>query len=153
MPHAIVNPVIDESVRGLCAKPYPRHPKGCPNFGKRATCPPAVPLYQDMYDLERPVIAVWNVFDLEAHVERMQSKHPDWSQAQLECCLYWQGTARKVLRKKIHQAHGTKYEMRVETCPEAMGVNVTATMASIGVELEWPLVTRAVQVALLGCPR
>jgi hypothetical protein len=26
-------------------------------------------------------------------------------------------------------------------CPEAMGVNVTATMKNCGVELEWPLKT------------
>jgi hypothetical protein len=38
------------------------------------------------------------------------------------------------------------------TCPEACGVDVTATMASIGVALEWPPVSTAYQVALVGSP-
>jgi hypothetical protein len=151
MPHAIVNPVIDYSVRGLCAKPYPRHPKGCPNYGQRLTCPPAALKFDWVYDLSRPVVAVWNVFDLEAHVDRMRAKHPGWSWAQLVNCLYWQGTARKQLRGEMPGWEGDG--RRVETCPEAMGVNVTATMASIGIHLEWPPVTKAVQVALLGYPK
>jgi hypothetical protein len=158
MPHANVQPVIDYSVRGLCAKPYPRHPKGCPNHGRRETCPPAAPLFDVVYDLSRPVIAVWNVFDLEAHVAKMRAKHPGWSQAQLVNCLYWQGTARKQLRYMVSDAmvharvHGGS-GVTGETCPEAMGVNVTATMRLLGVDLEWPPVTKTVQVALLGWRR
>lgn len=155
MPTALVIPVIDRSVRGLCAKPYPGHPKGCPNFRKKDGCPPAAPLFVDTYDLSKKVVAVWNVFDLAAHVDRMRLKHPDWSWAQLTCCLYWQGTARKSLRDAIKLA---TYELRwdrlgIETCPEAMGVDVTATMRSIGVELEWPPKTTTVQVALLATPK
>ena len=49
--------------------------------------------------------------------------------------------------KKIWLAHAN---MKMVTCPEAAGVNVTATMASIDIDLEWPPVTVAYQVALAG---
>ncbi|MHA2248494.1 MAG: hypothetical protein ACXADY_26340 [Candidatus Hodarchaeales archaeon] len=156
MPSKYVQPVFDSSVRGLCVKPYPRHPRGCPNFDKKKGCPPTTPLFHEFFDCEQPVIAVWNVFDFGAHVERMRVKHPDWSRAQLECCLYWQGTARKQLKQEIvkaHRYHHLRPGYVAEDCPEAMGINITATMASIGVELEWPPVTRAIQVALLAQKR
>ncbi len=148
MPFAVVSPVLDKSVRGLCVRPYPNHPRGCPNFNKKAGCPPGVLLYCQLYDPDRAV-AVWNVFDLAAHVRRLRAQHPDWTQRQLECCLYWQGTARKALRSEIKTALEAHPGTQTVTCPEAMGVNVTATMASIGVELEWPPVNATVQVALL----
>jgi len=34
--------------------------------------------------------------------------------------------------------------------PEAMGVNVTETMKRVGIELEWPPVNVAYQIALAG---
>ena len=40
--------------------------------------------------------------------------------------------------------------VEVNRCPEAMGLDVTATMKSIGVVLEWPPRELAVQVALAG---
>lgn len=36
--------------------------------------------------------------------------------------------------------------------PEACGVDVTATMKLIGIDLEWPPVNVAYQVALVGTP-
>jgi len=163
-----VEPVIDYSVRGLCVRPYPNHPKGCPNFDKRGTCPPDAPTIGQILDLQRPVYLVYNRFDFGAHVEKMRAKHPDWSQRQLENCLYWQGTARKRLKKKIYVARLKIFEvlsrpavippaqgfrLEVLTVPEACGVNVTATMQKIGIQLEWPPVEYAYQVALIGVRR
>ena len=37
-------------------------------------------------------------------------------------------------------------------CPEGCGVDLTATMATLGIRFEWPPVTRAFQVALVGTP-
>ncbi|MHC4864590.1 MAG: hypothetical protein ACYTEX_10925 [Planctomycetota bacterium] len=107
-------------------------------------------MFADVYDLARPVVAVWNVFDFAGHVERMRVKHPDWSKAQLECCLYWQGTARRQLRAAITGVLWS--DQKAETCPEAMGVNVVDTMGSVGVYMEWPPVTKTIQVALLAHP-
>ena len=147
-----VSPVLDPSVRGLCRRPYELHPKGCPNFGQRATCPPAAPLFFSVYDAARPVWAVVNEFDLGAHVERMRAAHPEWSDRQLRCVLYWQGGARAELARKIKAALSTLPGCRAETCPEAMGVNVTATLAAEGITLEWPPVRIARQVALIAYP-
>jgi len=151
MPTCQVNPVIDPTVRGLCTRAYPGHPRGCPNFGSKPGCPPQAPLLADVLMLDMPVFAVWNVFDLAGHVERLRAKHPTWSNRQLVCCLYWQPMARIALRWEIRQLIRGPYRLlRVVTCPEAMGVNVTETMRAVGVELEWPPVKRAVQVALAG---
>lgn len=147
MPYATVVPVIDPSVRALCKRPYPLHPRGCPNFGKDR-CPPKVRLYGDVYDLARPCYAIWSAFDLGAHVERMRVAHPRWSDRQLRNCLYWQGTARKLLRKEISGFCWKKPGYDVTECPEAMGVNVTETMRRAGIVLEWPPIQMVVHVAL-----
>ena len=147
-----VSPVLDPSVRGLCCRPYDLHPKGCPNFGQRAKCPPAAPLFFSVYDASRPVWAVVNDFDLGAHVERLRGAHPYWSDRQLRCVLYWQGGARAELARKITAALRVLPGCRAETCPEAMGVNVTATLAAEGITLEWPPVRIARQVALSAYP-
>jgi hypothetical protein len=89
----------------------------------------------------------------------MKHKHPGWSDRQVECCLYWQGTVRKFLREKaqkfLHsyaQANPKFVDrgIRYTEGPEAMGVNVTATMHNIGVELEWPPKIIVRKIFLLG---
>jgi hypothetical protein len=98
--------------------------------------------------------AVWVEFDLELHVERMRRVHPDWSVRQLRNCLYWQAGVRKRLRHELHlfeQQHliPAKLLQAIE-CPEACGVNVTDTMGLIGIELQWPPITKVVKVAIVG---
>jgi len=150
-----VSVVMKPSVRDMCYRPYDLHPKGCPNFGKRETCPPSARLYQEVYDLAQPVYAVVNEFNLGEHIERMRTLHPDWSDRQLRCVLYWQAGARRELKNKIlalRECSQFPVGYVVETCPEAMGVNVTATLLGVGIELEWPPVRIVRQVALLGMP-
>lgn len=152
---AQVVPVYQPDVRELCTRRYAGHPHGCPNHGKRPSCPPAAPRIHERLDLARPVFIVWNRFDLGAHVERMRARHPDWSRRQLVCCLYWQQGARKKLQAEIVaflvDNPGTRCRVIV-SCPEACGVNVTETMKAVGIELEWPPKRYAYQVALVGCP-
>lgn len=145
--------VIDHSVRNLCFRPYPNHPHGCPNFGKRPSCPPRSPVIEDVLDMTRLIYLVWVSFDFAAHRKKMKAKHPNWSQRQIDCCLYWQGGVRKQLREEIAQALSifedtTRY--RVCGCPEALGVNVTATMKNVNIELEWPPETIVYKVAIIG---
>ena len=82
----------------------------------------------------------------------MRAKHPDWSKRQLECLLYWQGTARKKQKEQIEifKKWINDEEYIITTVPEAMGVNVTETMKRIGIELEWPPINVAYQIALAG---
>lgn len=148
---SVVVPVIDVNVRQLCRFPYPGHPKGCPNFGKSSTCPPRAALIHELLDLNADVFVVWNRFDFGAHVERMKKRHPEWSDRQAACCLYWQGTARKELNGHIRKVlRRERKRLVVVRRPEACGVDVTSTVAEIGIKLEWPPVRWAYQVALLG---
>ncbi|NIN69704.1 MAG: hypothetical protein GTO63_34475, partial [Anaerolineae bacterium] len=73
---AKVIPVLNPEVRDLCTRPYHGHPKGCPNYGKRPSCPPAAPLLGEVLDLDHAVYAVWNRFDFAGHVARMRARHP-----------------------------------------------------------------------------
>ena len=156
MPICYVEPVIDESVRHLCCRPYPNHPKGCPNFSKRNTCPPKAPLLYHYFDLSKPVLAVWVSFNLAAHREKMRAKHPKWPRRQLDCCLYWQGRVRKSLRKAVgynlirYPLFDNNRKLIATYVPEAMGVNVTATMAKENVPLEWPPEKTVIKVAFVG---
>lgn len=82
----------------------------------------------------------------------MKSKHPNWSQRQIDCCLYWQGSLNKKLREEVFQLMRRKiaFGYQASFCPEAMGVNVTTTMKNIGIELEWPPKTIVYKVAIIG---
>jgi len=152
MPNALVDPVVDHDVRHLCFRPYPGHPNGCPNFDTTVRCPPQAPYIEDILDFERPIYAVWNIFDFARHVARMKQRHPNWSERQAACCLYWQGTARAMLAEKLRAFRRDHPGTIVIQTPEALGVNVTATMQSLGVTLEWPPKTITFQVALVGFP-
>jgi len=103
-------------------------------------------------DLSQPVYCVYNRFDLAHHVRRMRRRHPEWSERQLRCCLYWQSKARKQLRLKVEAFLRDHPGLVALYVPEACGVDVTATMRSIGIELQWPPVSVAYQVALVGTP-
>ena len=116
-----VVPVVRASVRALCRRPYPGHPKGCPNWNRRATCPPKAPLLARILDLESPVYCIANAFDLAGHVARMRARHPGWSYRQLACCLYWQGTARKRLREKVDAFLADRPDSIALYWPEANG--------------------------------
>lgn len=151
-----VRPVI-MGCHDLCLKPYPNHKNGCPNYGTKKGCPPGVPMFDVFYDLSKSVYAIYNKFDFKGHVDRMRMKHPGWSRRQLECCLYWQGTARKKLKERIRMFNfltvmaSEAYD--ITTVPEAMGVNVTETMRRVGIELEWSPVNVAYQIAMAGIPK
>jgi hypothetical protein len=151
MPFLPVVPVIDKAVRGLCCRPYEGHPVGCPNFMHVDRCPPKAPLFCDVFDMASPFFAVWSTFQLGDHVRRMTAKHPEWTDRQQRCVLYWQGTARKKLKGEIAaflEAH--PLDWLIETTPEAFGCNVTATMKAVGIELHWPPTETVYHVAIAG---
>lgn len=150
--YAKVVPIIDYSVRGLCRKPYHNHPKGCPNWGKDK-CPPGIPKLEDYFDADKPLYIIWNKFDIGSHINKMKEKHPDWTDYQTRCVLYWQGTARKQLKNEIIEFKRDNPGLVVTTSPEAMGVNITETMKKIGIELEWPPMKYSYQIAMGGTPK
>ena len=144
---------INLKAREWCKLPYPGHPKGCPEYGQRASCPPAAPLIADLFDLDAPLWLVCIRFDLAAHVLKMQSSHPDWSYRQLKCVLYWQGGVNAVLRqetvKLVSQMPDTIYTLY----PEAMGINVIATAQDAGLPIETKPVSIVYKISLIGYPK
>lgn len=147
--------MIIRPVHYLCVRSYPNHDNGCPNYGKKKGCPPGVPMFDRFYDLSKPIYAIYNKFDFKGHVERMKVKHSNWSKRQVECCLYWQGTARKKLKERIEIFRSLTICGRyfITTVPEAMGINVTETMKRVGIELEWPPINVTYQIAMAGIKR
>ena len=157
----IVHPVIEKEMRDLCKRPYHGHPVGCPNYGRRPICPPESETLDEYFDLGKPVWALWAEFDIAAQARKIQRAHPDWNWRQKVNCRYWQGTVRKFLRvnaagwmqraKTAVPEHAN--QLAIISCPEAMGVNVTATMENIGIKLEWPpkKITRMVYLVGVTC--
>ena len=155
--HEVVPLLLTASPGELCCRPYHNHRRGCPNYGKRATCPPQAKRWNGQYVLYHYFVAVWSFYPFAEHVKRMRTKHPDWTQRQLECCLYWQGTARKALRSEIKTflsslSADDRKRASVHEVPEAHGVNVTATMRRLDVMIEWPPCEYVCHVALVVFP-
>jgi len=148
-----VNPAVDYSVRKLCFQPYINHPKGCPNYKKRGDCPPKSLLIENIFDLTKPTYFIYNKFDFKSHCDRMKSKHPEWSKRQVECCLYWQGTARKQLNETIRLFLRQYPQYSINKTPEGCGVNITKTMKQGGISLEWPPKNVTYQIVMAGINR
>ena len=128
--------VFKDTGSRFCRLPYPNHPNGCPNYYKKKTCPPFAPMAGVFFDLSKPLYFVHSEFNLEAHAKRMKDKHPEWSERQCRCVLYWQGTSRKQLRKRVYGATELLRTNATTTCPEGMGVNVYMTARLSGLFLQ-----------------
>lgn len=145
------NLVINRKTRGWCKLPYPGHLHGCPNFNKKSTCPPKIPFITNVFNLEKSHWFSIVSFDLKSHKEKMKKKHPDWSERQCACCLYWQGTVRKQL-KEVSEAF-LKDDLIYSDCPEAMGINVFETMEKFSIKLERNPQEIVYKIALIGYPQ
>ena len=150
---AKVNPrriVFSESVQQLCVRPYPGHPYGCPNYGRKRGCPPRQPLIDQVLDFSRPIYVIWIDLNLAEWVKRMARLHPKLrTYAQRVNLRYWQPGLRSNLRQEIRQAVGRGL-IEIAVDPEAHGVNVLALMRLVGVELEWPPKRLVRKVVLAG---
>jgi len=140
--------IIDAKVRGYCTLPYPGHPRGCPMFGRRPECPPEAPMFDEYFDMTQRFRAVVCEFDLAGHAARIKAKHPHWTQRQ--CCnpLYWQGSVRSQLKKTCESIRVT--DEIYTLIPEAMGVDVIATMKPVGIDIVFPAYDPVRKVAIVG---
>lgn len=128
------NLTIDYRARDWCKIPYYNHPKGCPNFNHKSTCPPQVCLIENWCDLSKRMWFVIVQFNLKEHMDKMLAKYPHWTLNQTKCVLYWQPKVSKQLEvesKLFCFGKGLKYT----TCPEAMGVNVIKTAKRLGLPI------------------
>ncbi len=122
----------------LCCNPYPNHSRGCPNYNKKAGCPPNVFPLNKTLNLDKDVYLIYTDFNIGKHAERMKKMHPDWSERQIYCCLYWQPKARKSHMEEVEKYKKEKKIDKILNSPEAMGINVSLLMKKAGIELEWP---------------
>ena len=129
--------VINHDARKWCVLPYPDHPKGCPEYGKKATCPPQVEYIEDWLEGTGKLRFVCETFNLREHAERMLRLHPHWSIRKARCLLYWQPGVNKKLKASVSTFVHEK-GLKITYCPEAMGVDVIKTAQSVGIPIEAP---------------
>lgn len=123
-------------VKDWCALPYPGHPKGCPNYGKKEKCPPQSPYVTDIFDLTKKLYFVYSEFDLAAHMEEMKQRHPHWTERQLRNVLYWQNTSKKEARGLAQKAMRSLKADVYTLMGESLGVHLYATCRLSGLKLE-----------------
>ena len=141
--------IIDHRAREWCKLPYPDHPKGCPNFGKKSICPPQVSTIEDWLENTDELRFVYVSFNLKEHAERMLERNPHWSQRQARCLLYWQPKVNKALVSLVSTlAH--KNGIKITYCPEAMGVDVIKTAQSAGLPIVAPPIDVVYKIALVA---
>ena len=142
--------IIDHRSREWCKLPYPNHPKGCPNYGNSIECPPIIKVVEEIFDLEKSHWFIVTSFNLKEFSKRMKIKHPEWSEKQTRCCLYWQNTPRKELRIAIEEFK-IKYPNTISTLiPEAMGVHVMGTVRKFGIPIKTKPTDIIYKIALVG---
>ena len=113
-----------------CKLPYPNNKNGCPNYGKK-DCPPKASLFENIISPPFKLVAIR--FKIEEHAKRMKEKHPDWSDKQARCVLYWQKGVDKKLKQECEEIADNNIILYK---PEAHGINLFATCKNIGLVLK-----------------
>lgn len=142
--------VIQEATRDWCRFPYPNHPKGCPNYGKHRDCPPNSSMLYEYFDNNRNISFVVVKFDIAGHEKRMLQRNPDWTRKQARCVLYWQGSVRSRLRKKVQEYMNKIGYNKWSDRPEAMGLNLFRTFHKYGLKLQKNPKDYVYKIAMLG---
>lgn len=143
------NLVVDERAREWCKCKYPNHPKGCPNYNHKLTCPPQAPLLSNYFNLDRSLKLLALEFNLGEHARNMKAKYPNWTDRQARCLLYWQPKQRRILENYITTRLNFNYNS-FTTCPEAMGGNVIKTARNLGIPITARPVGTVYLIAFLG---
>ena len=97
-----------EKTRRWCRLPYLNHPNGCLNFDKSPLCPPKAPYLRDKITHYNYFYLILGRFNLSKYKRQMLLKHPNWSDRQARCVLYWQSSVKKHLKKFIRKIYDTK---------------------------------------------
>ena len=143
--------VLDHRAMGeWCVLPYPDHPKGCPNFAKKKTCPPNAPNFLEYIDVCKSLWLIAVEFDLATHMARMKERHPHWSDRQARCLLYWQPSVNKRLNNLVAQFRWEYPDTISTVCPEAMGVQVIETAQKLGLNIQPKPQNKIYKVAIAG---
>lgn len=136
--------VATDCTNEWCRLPYPQHKNGCPNYG-REKCPPGAVSFKKIINPPFKLVAVR--FNLEEHAERMKEKHPNWSDKQARCVLYWQKGVDKKLRQECEKIADDNL---ILYRPEAHYINMFATCRKIGLILEKNPKKYVWKIAIIG---
>ncbi len=159
--------VFTKKTRIWCQLPYPNHPNGCPNFNKNPLCPPNVNFMEKILEKYLLFYLVYAEFDLKKQRKRMLRRHPNWSNRQANCLLYWQNSVKKELKRAIEKiilenkekeilllscGSGfklSKYYTKMIPSMEAVGINVFNTLKNNHIEFELKPINKVILVNLL----
>jgi predicted metal-binding protein len=133
----------------LCRLPYPAHPNGCPNYGKLEDCPPRAPYLFKFFDKNQKFCLVVYEFNMMEHMAKMRLRNPKWSDKQLRNVYYWQNTVRAKLNQVCRNICNLGFD-RFTLKPEAMGLNLFATMRKFGLKLKKNPTDIVYKIALVG---
>jgi hypothetical protein len=128
---------ISSKIQDLCLRKGKSFPNGCPNYGKKLGCPPQ-PLLDKIFDLAKPSYLIYTEFNVRNFAEKMQSKHPNWTEKQCYNPRYWQQTAREQHTLELDRFLEQYPNTTTNRCPEGHGLNVHVLMFNLGIKLEWP---------------
>jgi len=142
-----VEPLMLECRRHECKKAYPGYKRGCPNYGKRPDCPPLAPHFADLYHGQVRIVAC--VFDFAQYFRWRQSLRSTWTAKALRNPRHWQGHLRSAMNKHL-KTMTLKDDEEFILNPEAQGIDVTATCAAAGLQLEWPPINNVCRVAMIA---
>jgi hypothetical protein len=146
--------IFRREVQELCAKPYPKHPRGCPNIGccrpllgitkelkprVIRECPPTEVLIDEILDLARPVFLIYTAYPVGRDAEERRRTHPNLRfPAEWYNFRYWQNRARGELSAEAEKFLRANAGTIVDLCPEAHGVLLYPLMREqTGIRLEW----------------
>ena len=130
---------FEKKIQSLCKIPFYGHPHGCPNYGKKESCPPNQPLIDRVLDLSHEVYVIYTKFRVGEFAERMRIMHPEWEHQprQLYNPRRWQPIIRKEHRLEVNRFLTEHPGLTYTTYSEAHGVNLSLLMHQIGIELKW----------------
>lgn len=113
------------SPRKFCAIAYENNPNGCPKYGKRPSCPPNAPMFDEVFDLTKTIYAI---FSTDENNE----------------------VAIKNLYNAVDEFKATNNNYHACLSPEALGIDFAQTLNNLEVNVEWPVKDSITRVALLG---
>lgn len=142
--------VLDPRAMGpWCQIPYPGHPKGCPNYGKKKKCPPFSKYLKNFTN--PPYYLAIQSFDLEAHSKKMKMRHPEWSDRQCRNLLYWQKSVVKKLKEEANAfIKSQENDLILVEIPEANGVNIFKTCENLSITLEKKPIKIVRKIMIIG---
>lgn len=150
-----------------CQLPYPDHPKGCPNYNKNPNCPPLAKFMKKILIEYLHFYLIYAEFDLKIQKERMLSLHPNWSNRQANCLLYWQNSVKKELKNHIKKIfimnnnsdlfllscgsgfNSNDYNQETVCSMEAAGIDVFNTLKNNNISFEIKPKNKVLLITLL----